>query len=115
MWLKSSPSWSQKIILQPFEVVNLNENEVSKMNKMPGFTAELSLTRKGSYYERFAAHIMASPGLIQPAVVMVPRTICWCAEEGMVEVDVNPLTGFGRLVEDCLRMECIMVPIVYGL
>ena len=91
------------------------KKEVGEMNKMPGFTAELSLTRKGSYYERFAAHIMASPGLIQPAVVMVPRTICWCAEEGMVEVDVNPLTGLGRLVEACLRMECIMVPIVYGL
>jgi hypothetical protein len=83
--------------------------------KMPGFDAELSLTRKGNYYERFVAHSMTSSGMIQPAVVMVPRTICWCAEEGMVEVDVNPLTGFGKLVEGCLRMECVMVPIVYDL
>jgi hypothetical protein len=79
---------------------------------MPGFTAELSLTRKGNYYERFAAHSMTSPGMIQPTIVNVPRIICWCAEEGMIDVSDG---WFKTGVEGCLRLECVMVPIFYGL
>lgn len=80
---------------------------------IPGFTAELSLTRKGNYYERLAAHNMASPGIIQPAaLVNIPRIVCWCAEEGMIEIDDGP---FRWLVEACLRFECVMIPIFYDL
>src|ERR1700747_1488905 len=69
MWLKSSPSWSQKIILQPFEVVNLNENEVSKMNKMPGFTAETSFYVANEYYKKAGINSASAndPGVVQPA------------------------------------------------
>lgn len=80
---------------------------------MPGFTAELSLTRNGNYYERFAADSIASPGMIQPtALINIPETICWCAEEGMIEVSDGP---FKWVVEACLRSECVMVPIFYSL
>jgi len=79
---------------------------------MPGFTAELSLTRKGNYHQRFATHSMTSPGMIQPTVINIPLIICWCAEESMIDVDDG---WFKTGVEGCLRVECVMVPIFYDL
>ena len=82
--------------------------------KIPGFTAELSLTRKGNYYKRFATHSMTSPGTIQPAarLIAIPRTTCWCAQWGMIEEgDEGLFFGFKTLVEGCERWECVIVPV----
>ncbi len=73
---------------------------------MPGFTAELSLMRKGHYHQRFAAHSMARLDMIQPALPrFVPLVSCYCAE-----YQQNPIAGY-----DCVRVECIEVPFPVGL
>lgn len=83
---------------------------------MPGFTAELSLMRKSKYYGRFTTHSMAIPGVIQPALINVPRVICYCAEWDVVEKGGGGVIDwFGELVESCVQLECVMVPIFYDL
>jgi hypothetical protein len=84
--------------------------------KMPGFTAELSLVRTGNHYRQFATHSRAMSGAVQPALKVTYKRICWCAEGGMCEVKkwYEVLLGLGgKLVECCLREECVEVPIFY--
>jgi len=81
---------------------------------MPGFNAELSLTRKGNYYQQFAARSMTSPGMIQPALVNIPRPYCWCAEWDVIEKGGGGVFDwFGTLVEACVRWECVVIPVFY--
>lgn len=70
---------------------------------MPGFTAELSLVRKGSYYGRYTAHGMAITEMIQPALrfINVPRAVCYCTEYAQ-----SNIAGY-----DCVQVDCVRVPV----
>ena len=75
---------------------------------IPGFTAESSLARRSEGHRRFPVRGIPPDG-VRPAAVFVPRVICWCAEEGICEVESGP---FKWGYECCLRMDCVMVPVV---
>jgi hypothetical protein len=84
--------------------------------RTPGFTADLSFVEPLAPYGHPAAHHQAGRGEVEPAFRVRYERVCWCAEEGMCEVRTwyERLLGLGgRLVECCVRTECVEIPIFY--
>jgi hypothetical protein len=83
-----------------------------KLN-LPGFTAEASIVQNSTIHGYIKAARTMS-GVIEPALEVRYKKVCWCVEGDLCEEKTwwEKIFGLpGRLYECCVREECVSIPI----